>query len=168
VGTGSGIISICAAKSIVDSRVTAIDISPAALAVAAANATEHKVSDTIELVESDLFAVIPSGRRFDFVVSNPPYISNDEMRCLPVDVKDHEPAVALAAGAGGTDVIARLIPQAADRLLPGGWLILEISPMIHESVRKLFADDGRFEVGPTVKDVAGHSRVMQARRNPDQ
>ena len=91
VGTGSGIIAVCLAKQLPDCRVTAIDVSPAALAVAAENAKHHGVANRIELVESDLFAAVPADRRFDVVVSNPPYVAQAEMERLAPDVKNFEP-----------------------------------------------------------------------------
>jgi release factor glutamine methyltransferase len=164
VGTGSGIIAVCLAKHLPAARVTAIDISPAALSVARGNAEEHKVADRIEFVESDLFAAVPPGRQFDFIVSNPPYVTTAEFEKLAADVRKYEPRVALVAGRQGTEVIARLIPQAAERLRSGGHLLMEISPMLHEAVCALVNADGRFELGPTIKDLARLPRVVQAKR----
>jgi release factor glutamine methyltransferase len=79
-------------------------------------------------------------------------------------VKNHEPRQALVAGPTGAEIIERLIPQAADRLLPGGWLILELSPMIAPRVADLFANDGRFEPPILTKDLSGLTRVIKARR----
>jgi release factor glutamine methyltransferase len=163
VGTGSGILAVCAAKRVERCQVLAIDKSKAALAIAAENAAEHGVSQRIEFVESDLFAAVPAQRRFHYVVSNPPYVSTAEMDELMKDVRQYEPRLALEAGPTGAEVIARLIPQAAERLLPGGWLLVEISPMIDAAVRKLFEADERFELFPTLKDLAGQARVVQAR-----
>lgn len=164
VGTGSGIIAVCAAKHASAARVTAIDIHRPALAVAATNVADHGVAERIELIQSDLFASLPAERRFDFVVSNPPYVSTSEMALLAPEVRDHEPQVALLAGERGTDVIERLLPQAAERLAPGGWLLLEISPMLAQTVERLIAAQGAFELAPTIKDLAGLPRVAQARR----
>jgi release factor glutamine methyltransferase len=164
VGTGSGIIAICAARHAPQCHVTAIDISPSALAVAAANVRQHGVEAQIDLREGDLLACLPAEPKFDIVVSNPPYVTTAEMQELPRDVKDFEPHLALAAGERGTDVIARLVPQAAERLAAGGTLLLEISPMIDNDVRQLVAADGRFDLEPTKKDLAGHPRVVQAKR----
>ena len=164
VGTGSGIIAVTAAKHLPASRVTATDISPAALEVARANAQRHGVLDRIELVQSDLFAAIPAESRFDFVVSNPPYVSESELESLAPDVRRHEPRVALVAGERGTEVIEALVRQAAEHLLPGGHLLVEISPMIREAVEALVAADSRYEPGPTVDDLARLPRVVQARR----
>ncbi len=164
VGTGSGIIAVAAAKHLPNSRVTAIDISPAALAVARENARAHGVLERIDLVESDLFAAVPPERRFDFVVGNPPYVSEAELETLAPEVRRFEPRVALVAGTRGTQVIEALLAQAAERLSPGGRLLLEISPMVHEAVQALLAADGRYEPGPTVKDFARLPRVVQATR----
>ena len=71
---------------------------------------------------------------------------------------------ALSGGERGTAVIERLMPQAAERLRSGGWLLIEISPMIDQAVRSLLGENGQFEVGPTVKDLSGHARVVQAQR----
>jgi release factor glutamine methyltransferase len=164
VGTGSGIIAVCAAKHLPSCRVTAIDNSRAALAIAAANAADHGVAERIELVESDLFAAVPAERRLDFVVSNPPYVSTAEFQRLAAEVKNHEPQEALLAGPRGTEVIERLLPQAAERLNPGGYLLMEMSPMIHEAICAMVSADSRYELGPTMKDLARLPRVIQARR----
>jgi release factor glutamine methyltransferase len=164
IGAGSGILAVCAAKYLPLASVTAVDISPPALAVAKSNAAEHGVAERIRWVEGDLFSAVPEGERFDFIVSNPPYISTAEMEALAPEVKNHEPRVALAAGPRGTDVIERLIPAAAERLEPGGHLLMEISPMIHDRVRALVENDGRFELGETMKDLARLPRVVRAKR----
>ena len=164
VGTGSGILAICAAVRAKNCRVTAIDISPAALEVARANAAEHRVQDRIEFVVGDLLAGLPAGARFDFVVSNPPYVSESEWTTLAREVRNFEPRRALVAGPRGTAVIERLVPQAAERLVSGGWLLTEISPMIEAEVRRMIEADTRFESVATIKDLAGLARIVQARR----
>jgi release factor glutamine methyltransferase len=164
VGTGSGILAVCAAKYVPNSRVTAIDISSAALAVAYRNAQRHGMMERIALVESDLLSAVPAESRFDFIVSNPPYVSTAEMAGLAADVRDHEPEIALHAGERGTEVIARLIPQATERLKPGGVLIAEVSPMIAADVEELIRGTPTLDLGPTIRDLAGHPRVVQAAR----
>jgi len=84
------------------------------------------------------------------------------MANLAADVRDYEPHGALEAGPHGTEVIARLIPQAAERLTAGGKLLMEISPQLERPVRALVEADGRLELGPTIKDLAGQARVIQA------
>lgn len=164
VGTGSGIIAVCAAKRLTNCRVTALDVSPAALRVAEANAADHEVAERIDFLESDLLTSVSADARFDFIVSNPPYIAEEEMAGLARDVRDFEPRLALVAGPRGAEVIERLIVEAADRLVPGGWLLMEISPQLDSAVRELLAADARYELGPTIKDLAGLPRVIQARR----
>lgn len=164
VGTGSGCIAICAARELADCRITAIDISPAALAVAGENARRHGVGERIELVESDLFAAVDAGRRFDLVVSNPPYVSQQEWQRLATEVRDHEPRLALVAGPEGTEVIQRLIGQAVERLRPGGWLLMEINPALHQRVLALLAAEPLLEAGPTTRDLARLPRVVAAKR----
>jgi len=162
VGTGSGCIAVSAARHLPDARITAIDISPAALAVARENALRHEVAERIELVESDLFSAVDPRRRFDFVVSNPPYVGQHEIDQLAPEVRDHEPRVALVAGPRGTEVIERLIPQAAERLRPGGHLLMEINPMLHEQIVELFEARPELHTGPTIRDLARLPRVVEA------
>ena len=164
VGTGSGILAVCAAKYVPKSHVTAIDISPAALIVARRNAERHNVADRITFVEGNILSTEPSEPRFDYIVSNPPYVSTAEMEQLDRGVRDHEPELALYAGDKGTDVIARLIEQAAARLKLGGVLLIELSPMIAGEVEQLIRQQTSLDLGPTIRDLAGHARIVQATR----
>jgi release factor glutamine methyltransferase len=165
VGTGSGIIAICAAKHLPEAKVMAIDSSEMALAVARQNAADHGAAGRIELIHSNLFDAVSQDSRFQVIASNPPYVSESELARLPPDVRDFEPRQALVAGPRGTEVIERLIVQAAERLVPGGWLLMEISPMIEGAVRELITKRGDYELGPTIKDHAGQPRVIQAKRH---
>ena len=162
IGTGSGIIAVCAAKHLPDARVTAVDISEPALEVARGNAIDHGVADSIEWIHSDLLGSLPADRQFDFIVSNPPYVTTAEMQTLAPDVRDHEPRGALEAGPRGTEVIDSLVPEAAKRLTSGGWLLIEIGPSIHDAARAIMESDGRLELGPTIRDLALLPRVLQA------
>ena len=143
---------------------TAVDISPAALAVARDNAQRLGVAERITFVEGDLLSAIPQASTFDIVASNPPYVSEDEFESLSRDVQAYEPRLALVAGGGGMDVIDRLVPQAAEHLTPGGSLLMEISPMLQQRVESRIAADSRFELLATIKDLAGLARVAQAVR----
>jgi release factor glutamine methyltransferase len=164
IGTGSGIIAVVGAKRLPQAQVTAIDASRAGLDVARGNAEAHGVADRIQWIESDLFAAAPAGKTFDIIASNPPYVSEAEYEKLAKTVKDFEPRSSLVAGPRGTELIERLIPQSAERLNPGGWLLLETSPMLEPAVRALVEGDSRFELAATIKDLAGHARVVQAKR----
>lgn len=163
IGTGSGIVAICAAKNLPKCHVTAIDVSQAALAVASENANTHGVGDRVEFVESDLLSQV-SDRQFDLIASNPPYVSEPEMQELRPEVADFEPHLALCGGPTGTEIIQRLVPMAAERLLPGGCLLMEVSPMIERRTREIIAAHGGYEAPRTLKDLAGLARVVVAKR----
>ena len=164
VGTGSGAIAICAARLAPNAQVTAIEISAEALEVARSNIDEHELQARVELVQSDLFEQVNPQQTFDFVVSNPPYLTEAEVETAERDVREHEPRLALSGGSTGVEVIERLIPQAAERLRAGGWLITEISPTIEPAVRRLLEADGRLEEISIVCDLARLPRVACARR----
>jgi release factor glutamine methyltransferase len=162
VGTGSGILATCVARHVPQSRVWATDISPAALEVARENCLRHAVADRVQLCAGDLLTAIAPDVQFDYVLSNPPYVSEREYASLPRDIRDYEPRQALLAGPTGVEVIQRLVPQAAAHLRPGGWLLLEVSPMIERAVHQLIAQDGRYDTSSTMPDLAGHPRVVRA------
>jgi len=164
VGTGSGAIAVALAKQVKTLRVLATDISPSALAVARQNGAEHGVASRIEFLETDLFENVPRSRQFDLVVSNPPYIGLEEEATLATQVRDHEPRLALFGGPKGTDIIARLIPQAAERLKTGGYLLMEVSPLISGAVLDLVTQSKSFEPAVILKDLAGLARVVKAKR----
>ena len=104
--------------------------------------------------------MLPAQRQFDFVVSNPPYVSESEFAELPSTVRDYEPRTALVAGPRGDEVVGRLLPQAASRLRAGGWLIAETSPMIEARVRSLLAEDAAWSPPGMIKDLARLPRVI--------
>jgi release factor glutamine methyltransferase len=140
VGTGSGAIAIALARHLPNAHVTATDISPAALEVAAANAGRHNLASRIRFVEADLLdAFTPCEGSFDAIVSNPPYVPAGARATLHPQVRDFEPAAALFAGVDGLDVYRRLIPQARAALLPGGLLALEIGHGQRDAVAALLA-----------------------------
>ncbi len=163
VGTGSGVLAICAARMLPQAQVLALDISVPALTVAQENALRHEVLDRVHLLQADLLqAVAPEC--LDYVISNPPYLSQQELEQAPAELK-HEPRVALVAGPTGTEVVRSLVAQAWRCLRPGGTLICEISPMIHQAVLELL-DPQRWTPPQTVKDLAGLPRVVVASRAP--
>ena len=134
------------------------------MAVGKRNVELHSVGDRVTLLESDMLGGLPADSLFDFVVSNPPYVSLPEYDELAVDVKEFEPKLALVGGETGTELIETLIRQAADHLRGGGSLILEISPMVEDRVRQLISAGGSFEPARTVADLSGLARVVTARR----
>ena len=164
VGTGSGAIAVTLARQVPQARLTATDISPAAVAVARGNAERHGVAARIEFVEADLLADPRAAGPWDVVVSNPPYVRDDEYPALPRDVRDHEPKAALVSGPTGVEVVSRLAREAAERLAPGGWLVVEIGPAVAEAATEALAGVPGLELGPTLKDMAGLARIVQARK----
>jgi release factor glutamine methyltransferase len=170
VGTGSGAIAVALAKHLPavypgGCLITAIDLSPDALDVARGNARDHGVDPQIEFVQGDLLDKLPAGSDFDMILSNPPYVSRAEYGDLDPTVRDHEPKMALLAGERGTEIIARLIDQAASRLLPGGLLAIELSPMIAKDCAVLIAGNGHFHEPKLIRDLGGNQRIVTAIRH---
>jgi release factor glutamine methyltransferase len=139
IGTGSGAIAVVIAHHLPQARVTALDLSAEALAVARRNAAANHVADRIDFLHSDLLAAV-TGQGFDVILSNPPYIPTSDLATLHPQVRDHEPHTALFAGPTGLDLYARLIPQAYGALSPGGLLALEFGYGQQDAIRDLLAD----------------------------
>ncbi len=156
VGTGTGAIALAVADEHPGSRVTAIDVSEDALALAAANAERTGLS--IELLRHDLRDGLPDGP-WDLVVSNPPYVEPDELATLMPDVRDYEPHVALV-GEGATAAVAR---AAFGVLREGGWLVLEVGDGQADGVLALLGELG-YRDGRITPDLAGRERVVDGQR----
>jgi release factor glutamine methyltransferase len=160
LGTGSGNLAVALAKQHAGLRVTAVDVSPEALAVAGRNAEKHGVAERIAFLEGDLFGPLAADAVFDFVVSNPPYIPRGDIATLAPGVRDYEPHGALDGGPDGYAVLERIAEGAPKYLAPGGQLIVEIgSPQEAEARRRL--EKAGYAVAPTVHDHSGHPRVLR-------
>jgi len=122
--TGSGCLAILMAEAFPNADIVAADLSADALAVARRNITEYGLDNRIEPVQSDLFSAL-GGRLFDLILCNPPYVTSESMERLPPEYL-HEPALALAAGEDGLDIVRRLILDAAYHLHPDGFLAVEV------------------------------------------
>lgn len=122
--TGGGCIAVACAMAFPQAAVDASDLSTAALEVAEINVERHHLQEQLELVHSDLFENL-QGRRYDIIVSNPPYVDGRDMAALPAEFR-HEPELALAAGDDGLDIVRRILEQASQYLNPGGILVVEV------------------------------------------
>jgi release factor glutamine methyltransferase len=156
VGTGSGAIAVALAHTLPHARVTAVDNSRTALAVARRNAERHGVIERVAFIESDLLKAIDSSD-YDMIVSNPPYVREAEV--LEPQVANYEPHSALYAGPNGLEVYERLIPQARKQLKPRGWLILEMGYGQSPALLKLL---GNWDPVTVVDDLQGIPRVVCA------
>jgi release factor glutamine methyltransferase len=159
IGTGSGCIAVTLKCELPNAVVTATDISEAALSVARRNASHHGVA--IEFLHGSLFVPV-AGRRFDLIVSNPPYIPTQDIETLEREVRDYDPRTALDGGTDGLDVYRSLIPDAIEHLYPGGWLIVEIGCGQERDVEQLFLETGRFTNATIARDPGGIERVVGA------
>jgi release factor glutamine methyltransferase len=164
VGTGSGAVVVTLAKRLPQAEFVATDISADALAVARDNATRHGVEGRIEFVECDLLDDPRAAGPWDVIVSNPPYVREDEFDALPRDVRLHEPRTALVAGPTGVEVVGRLAAAAAEKLVTGGWLLVEIGPSTASAAEQIIAEQKALSLEPTLKDMAALPRIVQARR----
>lgn len=133
--TGSGCLAVLLAEAFPNARVDAADISPEALEVARRNVADYGLGERIDLVRSDLFAQL-GGRSYDIIIANPPYVTATAMQSLPAEYR-HEPALALAAGEDGLDVVRRLIAEAGRHLKPSGILVVEVGSG-REAVERAF------------------------------
>jgi release factor glutamine methyltransferase len=157
VGTGTGAIALALADECPGARVTAIDVSSDALALAGENSTRTGIE--IELLEHDLRSGSLPGGPYDLVVSNPPYVEARELASLMPDVRDYEPHVALV-GDGFPELVAR---GALDVLRPGGWLVLEVGDGQASTTAALLDELGFADVA-TAPDLTGRDRVVEGRR----
>lgn len=159
LGTGSGAIALAIASERPRARVTAIDASSGALGVAQKNAARLALAN-LRFLQGDWFSPV-AGERFEVVVSNPPYIADDDPHLLQGDLR-FEPRSALASGRDGLDDIRRIAADAPSHLEPGGWLLVEHGWEQGGAVRAIFSAAGFVDVD-TVRDLEARDRVTRAR-----
>jgi len=157
VGTGSGCIALAVARHLPLCRITAVDISKKALAVAALNSSRLGTAG-ITFKRSDYFNAL-SPQHFDIIVSNPPYVREGDVERLSPEVAEHEPSVALYGGRDGLHAYNIILRNARDFLAPGGVLVLEISPEIASALQQL-AGFYAYSIDRLVRDFSGHERMM--------
>jgi release factor glutamine methyltransferase len=163
--TGSGCIAVAIAKNFPDARITATDISAAALAVAARNVEKHRLKEQVRLLCGDLFEPIIQQldvSQFDLIVCNPPYVSISEYEKLDKNIKDYEPQSALLAGQDGMDIYRRIIKEVDKFLKPGASLMLEIGYAQGPAVRELLEQTSAFTDIKIEKDFHNNDRIVNA------
>jgi release factor glutamine methyltransferase len=160
IGTGSGCVAIALAKALPEAAVSTVDVSSAAIEVARGNALKNEAS--VEFFHGSLFEPF-AGKRFDMVVSNPPYIPAAEIPTLQQEVSGYEPVSALDGGSDGLDFYRSIVASAPDYLNPGGWLIFEVGAGQAPQVLGLLRS-GRFSSENfSQTDSAGIERVVGGR-----
>ncbi len=163
LGTGTGAIALALARAFPDARVTAVDVSPEALSLAAENAASTGLSARVAFVESDWFERLPPGEPFDLIAANPPYLSQGEAAAAAPEVRDNEPARALASGADGLADLERIAAASAGALATGGMLALETGAGHHARLASVLAASG-FGRTESLPDLAGRDRFLLAWR----
>ena len=162
VGTGSGCLAVALARWLPGAHIVATDVSDAALRVARRNAARHEVRDRVLVLQGNLLQ--GTDGLFDVIVSNPPYVPAGDLASLQPEIREFEPVGALDGGPDGLDLIRRLVPEAATRLVPGGWLMFEFGFGQSEGVRAIIANEPRLDLVDVRADLAGIPRVAVARR----
>lgn len=164
IGVGSGAIALSLAHEVLDAQVIAIDISPAALEVAAANASKYSLQSQVKLIQSDIFEHLNSDYHgyFDVIVSNPPYIKSVEIAGLQCEVRDFEPREALDGGPDGLSFYRQILSQAHLFLRNGGLIAFEVACRQAEAVSDLIAGAGCYREPTVVPDYAGIERIVLA------
>ena len=158
--TGSGALAISIALAVQTANITASDISEAALDTAKTNAKALLTSPDITFFHSDLFENLPD-KRYDLIVTNPPYISKEDLNGLPVEVRRYEPQVALDGGDDGLDFYHRIANEAGKFLKPGGMLLAEIGCDQGQQIKAAFEAAGFSEIS-IFKDLTGRDRIVKA------
>jgi release factor glutamine methyltransferase len=167
IGTGSGCIAVSVAMEVPGALVFATDLSGAALRVAEHNAARQNVAGRIEFLEGDLFGPLEGlglEASFDLVISNPPYVSREELNRLQPEIRLFEPEMALYGGDDGMEFIRRIVDRAPSYLKPGGALMLEIGYGQSEEVKSILKGSGRLVAPEIIKDYSGIERVVKARK----
>lgn len=155
---GSGAVGISMAKICDNIQLTGTDISGAAVAMAETNAKSLRVK--AEFLVGDLFEPV-KGRKFDMIVSNPPYIKTNMIAVLQEEIKNYEPREALDGGRDGLNYYRRIIKEAPEYLKKDGFLFFEIGHDQGEDLRKMLKDDGRFTPAEVIRDLPGRDRVVK-------
>lgn len=165
-GTGSGCLAIALAAKAPEARVLAVDVSEGALKIAQVNAARNRVAERIEFICAASLEELPRPRRFDLIISNPPYIPSRDIATLAPEVRDFDPRVALDGGEAGLNFFRELAKACFARLDPAGRLMVEFGDGQAESLEAIFRASG-WVIDSVGKDLNGRPRILIARRVQD-
>ena len=159
IGVGSGCISVSILNNLKNASAVGVDVSEKALAVARRNAEKHLVIGRLKLKKADIFSDVTG--KFDLIVSNPPYVPAENIATLQAEVRDFEPHIALTGGAGGLDIIERIVCESPEHLTTQGVLFIEIGFGQFEKVCELF-DNAAWNPPDFLPDLQGIPRIVKA------
>ncbi|MGF1634754.1 MAG: peptide chain release factor N(5)-glutamine methyltransferase [Phycisphaerae bacterium] len=160
VCTGSGCIALAVTRHLKGARTTAVDLSPAALDVAAGNASRLGLTERVTFAEGDLFEAVDAEARFDIITANPPYIPSPQIAGLDRNVRDFEPHLALDGGPDGLAVFRRIVEALPTYLNPGGRFYIEIAFDQADAAAEVVAGTPGLVQPRVIKDLQGHPRVV--------
>ena len=163
LGSGSGVIPVVLALELPRAGLVGVDISPAALALAAENSRRHGVADRVTWLLGDWFAPVGKAGRFDFILANPPYVAERSREQLEAEL-GFEPEGALYAGVDGMSAIRRFVPESPAYLRPGGWLIIEIGSDQELAVAEVIDVTPDLKLQKILRDYGGLPRLAVARK----
>lgn len=161
-GTGTGCIAIALAAKCPAAKITALDISADALALAKQNAAQNQVAERIEFLHGDGFATLTEKTQFDLLISNPPYIASAEIATLEPEVKNFDPRAALDGGTDGLDFYRRLAAEAKPFLKPDGKIMVEFGDGQADDLKKIFGAE-KWMVEAVQEDYSHRARILVAR-----
>ena len=162
-GTGTGCLAIALAVKCPGAKITAVDVSAEALALAGENAARHNVTGQIQFLRGDGFAAFSTDESFDLIISNPPYIPTAEIATLQPEVRDFDPGAALDGGADGLDFYRRLAREAKSFLKPDGRIMLEFGDGQDGTIRNIFEAE-KWIVEAVKEDYSHRARILIARK----
>jgi release factor glutamine methyltransferase len=164
IGTGSGAISIALAKELPTAKMMATDLSSKALSIAEENAIQNGVREQIQFLQGDLFQPVKKGKKFDLIVTNPPYIPRGRFPALMPEVRDYEPRIALDGGEDGLDFFRRALPLVENYLTFGSWFLAEIGAGQEQKILEIAQKGLYLDSLGFARDLGGINRVFKARK----
>jgi release factor glutamine methyltransferase len=164
MGTGSGAISIVLARAFPSASLVATDLSAKALVVAQENASRLGVGERIQFLRGDLFVPLENESAFEMIITNPPYIAEEDFPSLPPEVRGFEPRLALDGGKDGLNFFRRVLLRVGEFLNPGGWFLAEIGAGQEDKIRQIAEGNPEIVSCGFVPDLAGIERVFKARK----